>query len=174
MSGDLERLLDRLEALLGEVETWDEPLRDRVFELLDHVDALHRTAVVRLGTALEGRVDELRAAHPAIGWLFDAYGVGVDERAAAEEALQAVRPYVDSHGGVIDVLDVVDGVVRVRMSGSCAGCSGSAATLREGVEQALREALPWFVGLQAEQPPAPAHEPPGPTLVQISRRRPEA
>ena len=52
-----------------------------------------------------------------------------------------INPYVASHGGSIDVVDVVDGNIYLRMSGGCQGCSSAAATLRSGVESALRKHL---------------------------------
>lgn len=54
---------------------------------------------------------------------------------------EKVNPYVASHGGQIDVLDFANGDVFLRMSGGCQGCSSSSATLRQGVEEALREAF---------------------------------
>ena len=169
---DVEHILDRLEELLTEIESFDAPVRDRVQELVDHLDVLHRSALTHLGDALgRGQVDVLRETHPAIAWLFDAYGVGVDETAAATAALAEVRPYIESHGGEIEVLDAVDGVVHVRLSGSCSGCTASATTLRHGVEEALRESLPGFVRLEATEVEAAPHPPPGPTLLQIEPLR---
>jgi len=164
-------VLTRMEELLGEVETLDEPTRARVLELLDGIDTVHRMALEQLPGALgEEGVERLRGAHPALAWLLDAYGVGVDERSAAERALEDVLPYVESHGGAIELIDVRGGVVRVRLSGACAGCTASAITLQEGVERALREGLPGFVALEAEEERAAAHPPPGATLLQIENR----
>lgn len=54
---------------------------------------------------------------------------------------EKINPYVAGHGGRIEVVDFVNGVVYLSMSGGCQGCAASAVTLRQGVEQALREAL---------------------------------
>lgn len=168
---ELDELLERLEALIGELESLeDETTRERVFELLDGVDAIHRMGLVHLGEALADQgVDPLalRNAHPAIAWLFDAYAVGVDEQTMADEALNTIRPYVHSHGGEVEVLDVTAGVVHVRLTGSCSGCSASDVTLNQGVEEALREGLPGFARLTVEDDDAEEHPPPGPTLLQI-------
>jgi Fe-S cluster biogenesis protein NfuA len=156
---------------VGAVEQLEPEIRDQVFELLDGIDLLHRGALGELAAALgDEAVGRARAAHPAVAWLFDAYAVGVDERAAAEEALASVRPYIHSHGGDVQILDVDRGVVRVRMEGACAGCSASAVTLQEGIETALIEGLPGFASLEVEPDDAPAHPPPGPTLLQIGSR----
>jgi Fe-S cluster biogenesis protein NfuA len=57
-------------------------------------------------------------------------------------ALDEVRPYLASHGGGVELLGVADGVVRLRLEGSCHGCPSSAATLRGAVEEAIARAAP--------------------------------
>jgi Fe-S cluster biogenesis protein NfuA len=168
---ELGPLLDRLEELLGEVETFDDPVQERVFELLDGVDAIHRLAVTHLADALGAEVEAVRSSDPAVAWLFEAYGVGVDDVAAASAALEPIRPYITEHGGDVEVLDVRRGVVRVRLSGACSGCTSAAQTLRYGVEEALRENLPGFVAMDvAPDSGAAPHPPPGPVLLQIQPR----
>lgn len=46
---------------------------------------------------------------------------------------------VESHGGELEVVSIADGVVRVRMKGTCDGCPSSSATLTFGVEEALKK-----------------------------------
>lgn len=164
---DFDHVLRELETLIGEMEQLDQPTRERVFTLLDAVDALHRLALGRLGSLVERDALERLRADPIVSWLLDAYGVGIDERAAAEAALEAIRPYIHSHGGEVEIIDVEGGVVAVRMSGACAGCTASAITLRQGVEEALREGFPAFARLVVEEAEAPEHPPPGPTLLDI-------
>jgi len=53
-----------------------------------------------------------------------------------------VNPAIASHGGLISLIDVQDTEISVEMSGGCQGCALSAATLRQGVERMLREAVP--------------------------------
>jgi Fe-S cluster biogenesis protein NfuA len=146
-------------------------VRDQVYELLDGIDLLHRGALAELADALGPEtVRRVRDASPGIAWLFDAYAVAVDQRAAAEEALASVLPSIRSHGGNVQILDVDRGVVRVRMEGACAGCSAAAVTLQEGVEAAFVEKVPGFATLEVEPDDAPSHPPPGPTLLQIGSR----
>ncbi len=163
-------LLDRLEELLGEVESLADGARDTVFELLDGIDALHRLAITRLA-GIVGDVGELRQADPAVAWLLDAYGVGVGDAAAASAALDQIRPYLHEHGGEVEVLSVEHGVVRVQLRGACSGCTAAAMTLRNGVEEALREGLPGFLSMDvAPDNGAPAHPPPTQVLLQITPR----
>ena len=61
--------------------------------------------------------------------------------------------------------------MRVRLSGACSGCTSAAETLRSGVEEALREGLPGFVGMEvAPDDGAPPHPPPTQVLLQIGPR----
>lgn len=167
----IQELLERLAQGVAEIERLDEPVRGHVIQFLDELELLHRTALSRLGDELsEDVLERLRAADPALSWLLDAYGVGLDERAEAEAALEPIRPYIHSHGGELEVLDVNEGVVRLKMSGSCSGCTASAQTLTRGVEEALREGFPGFVRIDVEEDEAPAHPPPGPTLLELEDR----
>ncbi len=164
-------LLDRLEELLTDVEGLDEQVRDRVFELLDGVDAVHRLAITRLADGLGEQLRPLRRQDVAVDWLFEAYGVGVDDVEAASVALEPIRPYLHEHGGEVEVLGVEHGVVRVRLLGACSGCTSAAETLRHGVEEALRENLPGFVAMDvAPDDGAAAHPPPTQVLLQITPR----
>ena len=164
-------LLDRLETLLGEVEGFEDDARERVFELLDGVDAVHRLAITRLADALGADLSSLRRSDAAVDWLFEAYGVGVDDLDAASIALEAVRPYLHEHGGEVEVLAVQHGVVTVRLIGACSGCTSAAETLRHGVEEALREGLTGFVAMDvAADDGAPTHPPPSQVLLQITPR----
>jgi Fe/S biogenesis protein NfuA len=54
---------------------------------------------------------------------------------------EKINPYVAGHGGRIEVVDYVNGTVFLSMSGGCQGCAASAVTLRQGVEEALRNEL---------------------------------
>lgn len=55
---------------------------------------------------------------------------------------ELVNPRIASHGGAVELVDVEDDNVYIRMSGGCQGCSASAATLRMGIERTLREEIP--------------------------------
>ena len=59
-----------------------------------------------------------------------------------------VNPMVGQHGGAIDLIDVQDATVVVRMSGGCQGCGMANVTLRQGIEAALRKAIPTLNGVR--------------------------
>jgi len=58
-----------------------------------------------------------------------------------EKVLDEVRPQLIADGGNIELVDVIDGVVRVKLKGSCAGCPMSAMTLKNGVERYLKSKI---------------------------------
>lgn len=70
-------------------------------------------------------------------------------RTKVKELLETqINPAVAAHGGVIDLVDVDHAVVYLSMGGGCQGCASSAATLRQGVETAIRDAVPEVVSIQ--------------------------
>jgi len=63
-------------------------------------------------------------------------------REKVEEILKQIRPSLQADGGDVELVDVVDGVVKLRLKGSCAGCPMSQMTLAFGIERVLKEKLP--------------------------------
>ena len=59
-----------------------------------------------------------------------------------EAALAKVRPALQADGGDVELVDVNEGVVRLRLRGACAGCPMSTLTLRQGIERILKEEVP--------------------------------
>ena len=59
-----------------------------------------------------------------------------------EKALDKIRPALRADGGDIELIDVVDGVVKVKLTGACGGCPMSQMTLKMGVEKVLKEQVP--------------------------------
>ncbi len=167
------------------VQTLEREGDERALALLELIDAIHRPALERLAA---GDLD-----HPVAQAVLAMYNVaGVDDSVQVEAALDEVRPYIHSHGGEVELLEVVDGAVHVRLSGSCRGCAGSAMTLKRGIESVLREHYPAFrevvahdeegaplpEGDEATSPPAKGvplpmageePSPPAPRVVQLQQ-----
>ena len=60
-----------------------------------------------------------------------------------EEALTTIRPYLESDGGDINLVEVTDDmVVKVKLIGACSNCNVSMMTLKNGVEVAIKSAVP--------------------------------
>ena len=61
-----------------------------------------------------------------------------------EETLDGLRPYIASHRGHVEVVDFddQDGVLLLRLGGTCQGCAASTITLKQGIEARLRQTVP--------------------------------
>jgi Fe-S cluster biogenesis protein NfuA len=59
-----------------------------------------------------------------------------------EKALDKIRPSLMADGGNVELVDVGDGVVRVRLTGACGGCPMSQMTLKMGIERLLKQEIP--------------------------------
>ena len=63
-------------------------------------------------------------------------------REEVEEILESLRPMLIQDGGNVELVEVEDGVVKVRLVGACVSCSSSLMTLKMGIEKALKKAIP--------------------------------
>jgi len=103
-----------------------------------------------------GRLDDevlaALAADELVSGLLAVHGLhpyGVEDR--VERALEGVRPYLGSHGGDVELLEVTeDGIVRLRLLGSCDGCPSSSVTLELAVEGAIHQAAPEVSDIEIE------------------------
>ncbi len=69
--------------------------------------------------------------------------------ARVQQVLDTIRPAVQADGGDIELVDIVDGVVQIRLAGSCVGCMYSMMTLQAGVERMLRDQVPEVKAVEA-------------------------
>jgi len=149
LNAELEGIADplaraRAEEMIGVIlDLYGEGLR-RIFGVLE--SAGPETEMVREALASDGVVASLMLIH-------DLYPVSLEQR--VEEALDSVRPYMESHGGNVELLGVDDGIARIRLAGSCDGCPASSATLELAIQQALDEHAPDLEGLEVEGIEAP-------------------
>ncbi len=63
-------------------------------------------------------------------------------RENVEEVLDKIRPSLMRDGGNVELVDVNDGTVQLRLTGACAGCPMSTMTLKMGIEQILKQEIP--------------------------------
>lgn len=70
-------------------------------------------------------------------------------REKVEKALEAIRPALRADGGDVELVDVTDGVVKVRLTGACGGCPMATMTLKNGIERTLKAQIPEIKGVQA-------------------------
>ena len=59
-----------------------------------------------------------------------------------EAALQRIRPALQADGGDVELIDVNEGTVKVRLTGACGGCPMATMTMRNGVERIIKEEVP--------------------------------
>jgi NFU1 iron-sulfur cluster scaffold homolog, mitochondrial len=61
-----------------------------------------------------------------------------------------VAPAVANHGGEVNFISYANGVLKLQMSGACAGCAGAAATLKQGIEIMMKEYIPEITTIEGE------------------------
>ncbi len=153
-----EELQQRLRELTERVEAIEDPVaREAALDLVAAVLEMHGAGLAKIGEVLDaaGAAGEEAKREltrdPVVASLLlihDLYPVSLEER--VREALAEVRPYLDSHGGDVELLGVEDGVVRLRLGGSCDGCPASASTLELAIKEALEKTAPDMVGLEVD------------------------
>ena len=164
---DLQAAGDRIEALLVASASGGVVARERAEELVRIVADLYGAGIERILDILHemGHLDDdvlaKLAADTTVSSLLLVHGLHpYDITTRVENALESVRPYLGSHGGDVELLEVSDeGVVRLRLLGSCDGCPSSSVTLTLAVEGAVEAAAPEVTSIEVEpasQSPAPA------------------
>jgi Fe-S cluster biogenesis protein NfuA/nitrite reductase/ring-hydroxylating ferredoxin subunit len=151
---NVEAVGQRVEHLLDEIAGRDQVAAELTEELIRELMALYGAGPARildrLHTADPGALRDM-AADPLVGGLLMLHDLHPSDMSArVETALETVRPYLASHGGGVQLLDVTDGVARLRLEGSCDGCGSSQATLQYAVEGAVLEAAPEIVRIEVE------------------------
>jgi Fe-S cluster biogenesis protein NfuA/nitrite reductase/ring-hydroxylating ferredoxin subunit len=156
---NLRQVGDRIEEL---VRTFSE-LEDA--ELKDHAEEVVRLLVDLYGGALERSLEIVDEGGEEVWGLFDRFTADElvrsllilhglhpsDLDTRIREAIEKVRPYLKSHGGGVEVLSIDDdGVLMLRLQGSCDGCPSSTLTVKLALERAIKEAAPEITAVRAE------------------------
>ncbi len=147
---------------------------DTARHLQASIEAFHRPALVQIVRTLreDPRGTELLfelVDDPAVRAVFALHGIiRADPLTRANAALDGVRPYLQSHGGDVELVELDGSTAVVRLLGSCNGCSMSSVTLREGVEEALVNGLEEITDIRVvEDEPTTAFIP----VEAVGRRR---
>jgi Fe-S cluster biogenesis protein NfuA/nitrite reductase/ring-hydroxylating ferredoxin subunit len=162
-AGNLRATGDSIERLLAELRSdLRAPQMARVEELVRLVTDLYGAGLEHVvGVVVEADEEALSPAamlrrivdDELVGSLLVLHGLHPhDLRTRLEQALDHVRPYLASHGGDVELLEVDEtaGEVRLRLVGSCDGCPSSSVTLQLAVEAAIQEAAPEIVSIVAD------------------------
>lgn len=66
-----------------------------------------------------------------------------------EKLLDEIRPSLQADGGDVELVEIMDGVVKVRLKGACSGCPMSQMTLKQGIEVYVKKAMPEVVRVES-------------------------
>ena len=150
--------MEKIEGLIRKIETLPDPeARASAVALIQALLEFHGGGLERMMEIIaesgEGgyAVFDRFAADDLVGSLLLLYGLHpLPLETRVTQALDKVRPYLDSHGGNVELLGITDGVVRLRMQGSCKSCPSSSLTLKLAIEEAIYAAAPDVVNIEAE------------------------
>jgi Fe-S cluster biogenesis protein NfuA len=157
-ANEFQAMLQRLDDLVREVERFPDP------DSQDHAREIVRTLLDLHGTALERLLGHVRdsgeggaaaldacARDDVVAGLLLLHGLHPDDlETRVLRALEQVRPALRSHGGNVELVDVRDGVVRLRMLGSCHRCPSSALTMKQTIEEAILARAPDVTAIDVE------------------------
>jgi Fe-S cluster biogenesis protein NfuA/nitrite reductase/ring-hydroxylating ferredoxin subunit len=179
--GGLQERVARMETLLGEIESLEDPAaRSRAVEVVGVLLDLYGEGLARMMDVIsEGEERERTfgafAGDELVSHLLLLHGLhplALETRVTG--ALDEVRPYLQSHGGNVELVGIEGGVARLRLEGSCNGCPSSTMTLKLAIEEALQNAAPDLERIEAEGVAEPEPAPnfvAGPTLQRKKKRQ---
>jgi len=155
--GEFHAQTERVEKLAAKLDQAGDPeVRAAALELVQSVVELHGAALQRLidrcvETAEGERLLNEALKDELVASMFLLHSLHPDDlETRVARGLEAVRPYLKSHGGDCELVSVRDNVVQLRLHGSCGSCPSSSLTLKNAVEEALFEAAPDIVEIIAE------------------------
>ena len=146
---ELDGLLKDIQSLESLTADWNEQQRNTLQALKQAHDDLNKEAFTRLVRALKTEPAALAILKEAVAdeviyAVLRHHGIvkaTLHER--VEDALETVRPSLESHGGNVELVEIMPPeTVVIRLLGACDGCPASALTLSEGVEKAIKEHCP--------------------------------
>lgn len=159
VSGDYWRGAgERIETLLQSSAGGGPVARDRAEQLVREVVQLYGAALERTVQLADPEMVETMVHDDLISSLMLVHGLHPhDVETRIRTALDSVRPYLGSHGGDVELIEVSGSVVRLRLLGSCNSCPSSSVTLESAVQDAVQSAAPETTGIEVETPTE--HEP---------------
>src|SRR3984957_16895238 len=121
---------DRIQTLLDSCAAGGTAAYERAQQLVREVVGLYGAGLDRIVALGDPGLAERLATDDLVASLLLVHGLHPhDLRRRVADALDRVRPYLESHGGDVDLLEVDEGVVRLAFTGSCKSCPSSAVTL---------------------------------------------
>jgi Fe-S cluster biogenesis protein NfuA len=155
--GEFRVQSERVEKLAAKLDQGGDPeVRAAALELVQSVVELHGAALQRLidkclDTPQGEQVLAAALEDNLVAGMFLLHSLHPDDiETRVVHGLEAVRPYLKSHGGDCELVSVRDGIVRLKLHGTCGSCPSSSLTLKNAVEEALYEAAPDILEIVAE------------------------
>lgn len=151
---DFEQLAQKVDQAYAEVQTLPPELRTKAMALKSAIEEFHKLGLTAIVKALKAEVAGKELLYqlveiPEVYALLSMHGlIRADLRTQVGRVIEMVRPYMQSHGGDVALVDVVDRVVHVRLTGNCSGCSMSQITLKNTVEETIKQHIPEIVSVQ--------------------------
>jgi Fe-S cluster biogenesis protein NfuA len=155
---ELAQCIARIDSIIEQAESADPAVRSQFQEIVQCLLEYHGAGIGRLLGLVQranGNSQDLARAIAqdelvsSLLVLHDLHPSDLKTRVA--DGLAQVRPFLESHGGNVELLEIVDGVVKVRLEGNCHGCPSSAATLKSRIEEAIYAAAPDVVRIEAAE-----------------------
>lgn len=161
---DLNEQSRYIQQLIEEIEVWpDKQARELMHECLQEVLKFYGRSIERMmsviGKSANGVstqvYNDLISDNVVSNLLLIHDLHPLDLKTRLYQALDKVKPYMDSHGGSVEIVSLDNNIAHLKLSGSCKGCPSSSSTLELGIRQAVEELCPDLMGLEVEGIVAP-------------------
>ncbi len=164
VQSDAARQMAQIDTLIAQIDQSADPVVGQQIEQIARIImSLHRDGLGRIidrlsaagstGDALLAAFADDAVVGPLLQ-LYDLHPVGVDER--IRRALESVQPFLQSHGGEVELVGIDEGTVNLRMHGSCDGCPAFVDSLKLAIDKAVRDAAPEMGEIHIEAAAQPA------------------
>lgn len=170
--GEFRLQTERVEKLAARLESAGDPeIRATALDLVQSVVELHGAALQRLVDSLTRtpagqQVLSEALENDLVSSMLLLHNLHPDDlETRVLRGIEKARPYLKSHGGDVELVAVRDGIVHLRLQGTCGSCPSSSLTLKNAVEDALFEVAPDIVEIISENAAATAQS--GPQLVTL-------
>lgn len=153
-----QQLIGRIDELIRKIETMSDPdARASALELVQSLMELHGAGIERMmevaaetGVAGHAVIDGFARDELVAGLLllYGLHPVALDARVFG--AIEKVRPFLESHGGQVEVLGIDEGIVRLRLQASGQSCPSTSMKLKSAIEDVIYEAAPDVTAIEVE------------------------
>lgn len=142
---------ERIDTLVDSLGVGGAVARERAEQLVREVVDLYGAALTRILAMSDASTIDRFVRDDLIASLLLVHDIHpYDTLTRIRTALDGVRPYLGSHGGDVELVDVVGGVVTLRLTGSCKSCPSSSVTLELAVTDAVQAAAPETTSIRVE------------------------